>query len=535
MRLSRALREKRLQYANRLDKVILQYDNARPHTAAPVKTYLETLKWEVLPHPPYSSDIALLIIYIIGSLQHGLADSTSTTTMKYCKCICSYKTVNHLLFSCPAFLRHRIQTVILLGLTHLNPTSMAILNLSMELPDSILGSLDEASVSEATVIPVVEENISLDAGIVSPVDGPLSSMVEGTMQWGEEVVEDRDETSAVEDMLPVDTIGSVELDGVSSMEEEAKSSVAALTSMVDERVRLTLSDGVWSSSLGGVRTLMPGDGPLTHQSNNREISIASFNGPYLLLNQPQPNILTLQSEVDGLTNLFQVGRSLTVPVEMESIISFMAIWCEDWGVSSGPHEQHTFNPCQGRTLSLGLSRAIRLPTAGGLKRLEEAEFFKAVKFLNEARKTGEREEVGKHDTSNHFYLTATRGSGGLQASTKTKPTSRNDSQGEDWLVGNLIWGISGIDIMEKERGQIKRILLKVKSRYYENWCCSSYIDIYDRLKRVLVDFKPILKIKKIFTPEEASSKGTSESYQELKAAMSPDKHLPITEFLSPTC
>ncbi|KAG5319625.1 MOS1T transposase, partial [Pseudoatta argentina] len=58
MRLSRALKEKRPLYAQRHDKVILFHDNARPHVAKPVKTYLETLKWEVLPHPPYSPDIA---------------------------------------------------------------------------------------------------------------------------------------------------------------------------------------------------------------------------------------------------------------------------------------------------------------------------------------------------------------------------------------------------------------------------------------------------------------------------------------------
>ncbi|KAG5318760.1 MOS1T transposase, partial [Pseudoatta argentina] len=58
MRLSRALEEKRPLYAQRHDQVILLYDNARPHVAKPVKTYLETLKWEVLPHPPYSPDIA---------------------------------------------------------------------------------------------------------------------------------------------------------------------------------------------------------------------------------------------------------------------------------------------------------------------------------------------------------------------------------------------------------------------------------------------------------------------------------------------
>ncbi|KAG5322348.1 MOS1T transposase, partial [Pseudoatta argentina] len=52
----RALKEKRPLYAQRHDKVILLHDNARPHVAKPVKTYLETLKWEVLPHPLYSPD-----------------------------------------------------------------------------------------------------------------------------------------------------------------------------------------------------------------------------------------------------------------------------------------------------------------------------------------------------------------------------------------------------------------------------------------------------------------------------------------------
>ena len=36
-------------------------DNARPHVAALVKTYLETIKWEVLPHSPYSPDIARML------------------------------------------------------------------------------------------------------------------------------------------------------------------------------------------------------------------------------------------------------------------------------------------------------------------------------------------------------------------------------------------------------------------------------------------------------------------------------------------
>lgn len=79
MRLSRALKEKRPQFEQRHDKVILQHDNARPHVAKPVKTYLETLKWDVLPHPPYSPDIAPSDYYLFRSMSHGLADQHFTS------------------------------------------------------------------------------------------------------------------------------------------------------------------------------------------------------------------------------------------------------------------------------------------------------------------------------------------------------------------------------------------------------------------------------------------------------------------------
>ena len=74
MRLSRALKDKRAHYCSRHDKVILMHDNARPHVAALVKTYMETLEQEVLPHPPYSPDIAPSDFHLFRLMTHGLSE-----------------------------------------------------------------------------------------------------------------------------------------------------------------------------------------------------------------------------------------------------------------------------------------------------------------------------------------------------------------------------------------------------------------------------------------------------------------------------
>ena len=50
IRLNQALKEKRPEWDNRHNKLILLHDNARPHVAKPVKKYLEEVKWEILPH-----------------------------------------------------------------------------------------------------------------------------------------------------------------------------------------------------------------------------------------------------------------------------------------------------------------------------------------------------------------------------------------------------------------------------------------------------------------------------------------------------
>ncbi|GJQ71517.1 hypothetical protein Trydic_g11227 [Trypoxylus dichotomus] len=55
-------------------KVILQHDNAQPHAAKPVKTYLKRMKWEVPPHPPYSPDISPPDYHLYRPIAHGLAD-----------------------------------------------------------------------------------------------------------------------------------------------------------------------------------------------------------------------------------------------------------------------------------------------------------------------------------------------------------------------------------------------------------------------------------------------------------------------------
>jgi len=66
IRLSRALREKQPEYKQRHDKIILLHDNTRPHV---IKKYLETLKWDVLPHPPYFPDIAPFDYWLFRRMQ----------------------------------------------------------------------------------------------------------------------------------------------------------------------------------------------------------------------------------------------------------------------------------------------------------------------------------------------------------------------------------------------------------------------------------------------------------------------------------
>ncbi|UYV80852.1 hypothetical protein LAZ67_19001988 [Cordylochernes scorpioides] len=60
-------------YNSGIKKLLQRYQKCL-HRNAPVKTYLETLKWEILTHPPYSPDTAPSHYYLFRSIQHGLAD-----------------------------------------------------------------------------------------------------------------------------------------------------------------------------------------------------------------------------------------------------------------------------------------------------------------------------------------------------------------------------------------------------------------------------------------------------------------------------
>lgn len=56
------------------DRVFFLHDNARPHIAIKTKKKIAALKWTVLPHPPYSPDLAPSDYYLFRSLAHALED-----------------------------------------------------------------------------------------------------------------------------------------------------------------------------------------------------------------------------------------------------------------------------------------------------------------------------------------------------------------------------------------------------------------------------------------------------------------------------
>ena len=72
-RLNEVLSQKRPALANQ-KAVILLHDNGRPHVAQLTQQKIEQLGWEVLPHPPWSPDLAPSDYHLFLSLNNYLCN-----------------------------------------------------------------------------------------------------------------------------------------------------------------------------------------------------------------------------------------------------------------------------------------------------------------------------------------------------------------------------------------------------------------------------------------------------------------------------
>ena len=70
-RLNAAIKDKRPELVNRRG-VVFHHDNARPHVSMQTRQKLLELGWDMLPHSPYSPDLAPSDYHLFRSLQNFL-------------------------------------------------------------------------------------------------------------------------------------------------------------------------------------------------------------------------------------------------------------------------------------------------------------------------------------------------------------------------------------------------------------------------------------------------------------------------------
>ncbi|GFO31517.1 histone-lysine N-methyltransferase SETMAR [Plakobranchus ocellatus] len=78
-RLKEAIRRKRPGLLRR--GVVLQHDNATPHSANLTQQWLQRYGWEILPHPAHSPDLAPSDFHLFGSLKRHLGGMPSRQKM----------------------------------------------------------------------------------------------------------------------------------------------------------------------------------------------------------------------------------------------------------------------------------------------------------------------------------------------------------------------------------------------------------------------------------------------------------------------
>jgi histone-lysine N-methyltransferase SETMAR len=64
-------------------RVCLLQDNARLHIARATHELLQSFKWEVLPHPRHSPDLAPSDYHLFSKLKESLAGKTFQTMMRF--------------------------------------------------------------------------------------------------------------------------------------------------------------------------------------------------------------------------------------------------------------------------------------------------------------------------------------------------------------------------------------------------------------------------------------------------------------------
>ena len=62
----------RVQPALEMSEVLLQHDNARPHTSLKTREIISSFGWTTISHPPYSPDLAPSDFHLFGPLKKGL-------------------------------------------------------------------------------------------------------------------------------------------------------------------------------------------------------------------------------------------------------------------------------------------------------------------------------------------------------------------------------------------------------------------------------------------------------------------------------